>query len=80
MVEFYYNCSINEAILHSPFEVIYGFQPPTHADRLVPLTSTIAEAANRLTMKTDIKDVVRQLIKLAKERMAASSTRTDPIF
>jgi hypothetical protein len=29
MVEFYYKCSINEATLYSPFEVMYGFQPST---------------------------------------------------
>ena len=26
MVEFYYNCSVNEATSHSPFEEMYGFQ------------------------------------------------------
>ncbi len=31
MVEFYYNCSINEATSHSPFEIMYGFQPSTPA-------------------------------------------------
>ena len=31
MVEFYYNCSINEATSHSPFEVMYRFQPSSHA-------------------------------------------------
>jgi hypothetical protein len=35
-VEFYYNCSNNESSKHSPFEVSYGFQPPTIADRLLP--------------------------------------------
>ncbi len=50
MVEFYYNCSINEATSHSPFEVLYGFQPSTHANRILPLTGAIAEAADRLTM------------------------------
>jgi len=34
-VEFYYNCSINEASTHSPFEVMYGYQPYTPADRLL---------------------------------------------
>jgi hypothetical protein len=80
MVECYYNCSINEATLHSPFEVMYGFQPSTHVDRLLPLIGTTAEAYDRLTMITDIGDVVHQLIKLSKERMAARSTRTAPMF
>jgi hypothetical protein len=60
MAEFYYNCSIYEAISHSPFEVMYGFQPSTPADRLLPLTGATAEAADRLTMILDIMDVVHQ--------------------
>jgi hypothetical protein len=80
MVEFYYNSSINEATSYSPFEVIYGFQPPTPADRLFPLTGAIAEATVRLTMITDIRDVVHQLTKLSKERMTTRTTRTAPLF
>ena len=76
MVELYYNYSINEATSHSPFEVMYGFQPPTPADRLLPLSGATAEAANKLTMIADIKDVVYELIKLSKERMTARSTST----
>jgi hypothetical protein len=30
MVEFYYNCYINEATSHSSFEVMYGFKSSTH--------------------------------------------------
>jgi hypothetical protein len=80
IVEFYYNCSINEATLYLPFEVMYGFQPSTHANRLLPLTGTTAEAPDRLTMITDIRGVVHQLIKLSKERMAGRSTRIAPLF
>jgi len=39
MIEFYYNGSINEESTHSPFEVMYGYQPSTLADRLLPLAS-----------------------------------------
>ncbi len=81
MVRFYYNCSINEATSHSPFKVMHGFQPSTHAYRLIPLTGATADAGDRLTMIMDIKDVDdQQLIKLSKERMSARSTRTTPIF
>ena len=80
MVEFYYNCFINEATSYSPFEVMYGFQPSTPANRLLPLTGATAEATDRLTLIKDIIDVVHQLIKLSKERMAARSTRTAPLF
>jgi hypothetical protein len=80
MMEFYYSCSINEATSHSPFEVMYGFRPSTPAYRLLPLTGATAEAANRLTMITDIRDVDHQLIKLSKERMEARSTRNAPLF
>jgi hypothetical protein len=80
MVELYYNFSINEATSHSPFEVLYGFQPYTPADRLLPLNGATTEAVDRLTMITDIRDVVHQLIKFLKERMTAKSTRTAPLF
>jgi hypothetical protein len=80
MVEFYYNCSINEAASHSPFEVMYGYQPSTPADRLLPLVGASADAADRLTLIADIREVVTQLLKLSKERIAARSTRSPPIF
>jgi hypothetical protein len=80
MVEFYYNCSINEATSHSPFQVMYGFQLSTHADRLLPLPGASAEAADKLTMITDIRDMVYELIKLSKERMEARSTRSASLF
>ncbi len=54
MHEFYYNCSINEASKHSPFEASYGFQPATPADRLLPLTSAVAHVADRLTKLASI--------------------------
>ena len=80
MVEFYYNCSTNEAARHSPFEVMYGFQPSTPADRLLPLTGATADAADRLTNIVEIRDVVKQLLILSKERMAARTTRSPPNF
>ena len=54
MIEFYYNCSINEATTHSPFEVMYGFPTSTLADRLYPLVGATTDAANRLTLIVDI--------------------------
>ena len=80
MVEFYYNCSINEATTHLPFEVMYGYQPSTPADRLLPMAGATADAAHILTLIANIRYVVNQLLKLSKERMAARSTRTAPIF
>jgi hypothetical protein len=71
IVAFYYRCSINEASQHSPFEVMYGYQPSTHADRLLPRTSVIADATERLTLISDIRHVVNQLLQLFKERMTA---------
>jgi hypothetical protein len=79
MVEFYYKFSINEATTHSPFEVMYGYQPSTPADRLFPLTGSTTHTSDRLTLIAHIRDVVNQLQKLYKERMATTSTRT-PIF
>ena len=80
MVEFYYNCSMNESSKHSPFEVTYGFQPSTHADRLLPLTGSLAHVADRLTDLASTRDVVWELLTLSKQRMAARSSRPAPIF
>jgi len=59
MVEFYCNCSIDEATSHSPLEVMNGFQTSTPADRLLPLTSATAEATDKLTIMRDIRDCRR---------------------
>jgi hypothetical protein len=80
MVEFYYNCAINEASKHSPFEVSYGFQPSTPADRLLPLTGAPAPVADRLTELANVREVVRELLTLSKQRMAARSSKPAPIF
>ena len=61
IVEFYYNCSINEAAQHSPFEVMHGFQPSTPANRLLPLAGATAYATERLTNIVEIRDVVKHL-------------------
>ena len=50
MVEFYYNCSINEATTHSPY------QPSTPADRLIPMATATADASDRSTFIADIRD------------------------
>jgi len=80
MVEFYYNCSINEASTHSPFEVMYGYQPSTPVDRLLSLIGATANAIDRLTLIAGIRDVVNHLLELSKERMVAKSTRNVPSF
>ena len=80
MVEFYYNCSTNEATSHSPFEAMYGYRPSTPAGRLLPMDGATADANDRLTLIAHIRDFVNQLLKSSKERMAARLTRTAPIF
>ena len=55
MIEFYDNCSINEASTHSPFDVMYGCQPSTPADRLLPLAGTTIDATHRLISIADIE-------------------------
>jgi hypothetical protein len=80
MVEFYYNCSINESSKHSPFEVTYGFQPATHADRLLPLIGAPPLVADRLTEMANVREVVRELLMLSKQRMGARSSRSAPTF
>ena len=80
MVEFYYNCSIDESSKHSPFEVSYEFQPATHIDRLLPLSGAPAFVVDRLTDLASTRDVFRELRKLSKQRMAACSSRPAPTF
>ncbi len=54
VAEFYYNCSINEATTHSPFEVMYGYQPSTPKGRHLPLTGVYANATVRINLFADI--------------------------
>jgi hypothetical protein len=80
MDEFYYNCSLTEFSKHSPFEESYGFQPVTLADRLLPLIVAPALFADSLTKLASVRDVVRELLTLSKQRMVACSSRPSPIF
>jgi hypothetical protein len=80
MVEFYYNCAIKESSKHSPFEVTYGFQPSTPVDRLLPLTGAPAPVADRLTKLANVREVVRELLTLSKQRIAPRSSRPSPIL
>ncbi len=59
---------------------MYGYQPSTPTDRLLPMVGAMGDAANRLTLITDIRDVATQLLKFSNERMAATSSRTAPHF
>ncbi len=59
---------------------MYGFQPSTLANRLLTLIDAIAEASDIVTMIAHNRDVIHQLIKLSKDRMASKSTRTAPLF
>ncbi len=80
MVEFYYNCYINESSKHSPFEVSYGFQPATLGDILLPLSDALVHVADRLTELANVKDVVRELPILSKQCMVARSSKPAPTF
>jgi hypothetical protein len=80
VVEFYYNCTINESSKHSPFEVTYGFQPSTRADRLLSLTGAPALVADRLTKLANVREVVHELLTLSKQRMPGRSSRPTPIL
>jgi hypothetical protein len=79
-IELYYNCSINKDTAHSPFEVMYGYQPYTHIDRLLPLFGANTYVSDRLNLIAGIRDVVDHLLKLSKERMVVRATRTPPLF
>ena len=80
MVEFYYSCSLNEATTLSTFEVMYGYQPSTPANHLLPMIGATADATGRLTLIANIRGAINQLLRLSKKRMAARSMRTDPSF
>ena len=67
MAWLYYNYSINEVTTPSPFEVMYGYQPSTQADRLLPLAGAKTDAYDRLTLIKDIRYVDNQLLKLYKK-------------
>ena len=58
----------------------YGFQLATHNDRLLPLTRAPARVAERLTKLASVRDFVRELLKLSKQRIVARSSRPSPIF
>ncbi len=79
MVEFYYNGFINETTSHYPFEIMYGLQPSTHANRLLPLIGATTKAAD-MTLLANIIDVVFELIKMSKNIMTVKSARTAPRF
>ena len=79
MVECYYNC-FNEASKHSPFEASYGFQHATHADIMLPFTGALAPFFERLIELASVRDVVRELLTLSKQRMANRSSKPAPTF
>ncbi len=54
MVEFYYNYSTNEAITHSLFEVMHGYQPCNPTNCLLPMVGAMAYAVDKLTLIADI--------------------------
>ena len=58
----------------------YGFQQATLIDRLLPLTGAPFFVADRLIDLASIGNVVRELLTLTKQRMAALSSRPTPIF
>ena len=60
---------------------MYGYQPSTLVDRLLPLAGAIANAVDKLKLVSNIRDVVEQLFQISKERMATTrSAKTAPIF
>ena len=80
MIEFQYNLFQSDATRHSPFETYYGFQPASRVDRMLPLDDAEPAAADRLTKIADTQAVVKDLMKLSKERQAARRTSYTPSF
>jgi hypothetical protein len=69
---------MRDVVLGKPCGTLH--QPATLVDRILPMVGATADADDRLTLIADMRDVVNQLLQLSKERMAARSTRTAPIF
>ena len=80
LVEFCYNSAVNEAARHSPFEASYGFQPSTPADRLLPVDDVPASSVNHLQQIKDTQELLRELLDLNKQRLAARRSRDPPQF
>jgi hypothetical protein len=55
-------------------------QPATPTDTLLPLIGAPASVAEHLTELANVRDVVRKLLILSKQRMADRSSRPSPIF
>ena len=58
----------------------YGFQIATHADRLLQLFGAPAPVADRLIDLASVRDVVRELLTISKQQVAARSSRPAPTF
>jgi hypothetical protein len=59
---------------------MYGYQPSPHAYRLLQLAGANKDTVDRLTLVADIRDVVKQLLNLSKERTSAKPTRAASLF
>ena len=57
---------------------MYGFQPSTLADKLLPLAGATTDAAGRLPNIVERRDVFKHLLILSKEKMSAICTRSPP--
>lgn len=82
MIEFTYNSTLSESSQHSPFEATYGFNPAAPVDRLVPsVPDTVDIRADEVLQHlSDVQAVVRQLLKLSKDRLAERRTKPAPEF
>ena len=80
MVEFTYNSTVSEASQHSPFETTFGFNPSAPVDLMLPFGEIPVSAADRLQQISDTQMVVKELLQLSKERLAASTSRIAPEF
>lgn len=80
MIEFQYNSTESDSTKHSPFESYVGYEPAAPVDRMLPLDGADSAAADRLTKIADIQAVVKELLKISKERQAARRTPFTPTF
>lgn len=81
LAEFWYNTNYHSAIKTTPFEVLYGQQPPTHVPYL-PGFSTVDAVDRSLVAREKLIHNLKHHLKAAKHRMKqmADKKRTDREF
>jgi hypothetical protein len=81
LAQFWYNTSWHSSIRMSPFQALFGIQPPIHAP-LVPANSQVAAVQDLLRDRRDLTSLLKHSLHRAANRMKqqADSQRSDRYF